>query len=187
MPNTTVSPEKDQDLCLSCGLCCDGTIFRTVDIDDMATVLRHKSAGIAFDVIDEASGKPKFKQPCTAYQNRCCAIYADRPAACRIFECHLLHAYSKGRIDYASACETVRKAKDRRDEISRRTAELPLKSKNITFALYEEAYALFRTLEAGELKRKCSDLILQIAALRFFISANFKRLEEPKLGSGREV
>ena len=82
-------------------------------------------------------------------------------------------------IDFFSASEIVKKVKDRKSDILRRITELdlPLKSTNIVFDLYDQAFEFFKNLEEGERKRQCGEIVLQIAALRLYISANFRNFE----------
>lgn len=80
----------DQDLCLSCGMCCDGTLFWAVPIDpeDVAPV--------------KVDAEGYLRQPCACFNGRC-TIYSKRPAACRGFECGVLKDVLAGRRDMASA------------------------------------------------------------------------------------
>jgi Fe-S-cluster containining protein len=69
-------------LCVSCGLCCDGSLFGRVmfEPDELAPKKR-------LHLI--ASGRG-FDQPCGALdEDRTCAIYDERPRACRRFICKL--------------------------------------------------------------------------------------------------
>jgi Fe-S-cluster containining protein len=180
MKSAPDSLQRGQDLCLSCGLCCDGTIFSTVEIDNPETIQRYKSAGIDFDIANEVTdGKQRFRQPCAAFAAGCCKIYPDRPLVCRNFKCDLLKAYMENEIDFFAASEIVKKVKDRKSDILRRITELdlPLKSTNIVFDLYDQAFEFFKNLEEGERKRQCGEIVLQIAALRLYISANFRNFE----------
>lgn len=76
----TGSPE---DLCLSCGLCCDGSLFWAVPLEP----------GEALPVPLDADGR--LRQPCACFDGAC-TIYADRPAGCRDFTCHVLEATASG-------------------------------------------------------------------------------------------
>ena len=80
---TTSPPE---DLCLSCGLCCDGSLFWAVPLGEGETV----PAPL------DADGH--LRQPCPCF-NGACTIYQDRPAGCRDFTCHVLDAVAAGRRD----------------------------------------------------------------------------------------
>lgn len=70
-------------LCLACGLCCDGSLFGRVPLaeGDARKHLRVIPSGTSFE------------QPCSALrEDRSCAVYTSRPAACRAFTCKLYEA-----------------------------------------------------------------------------------------------
>ena len=75
-----------EDLCLSCGLCCDGSLFWAVPTE------RGESVPAPLD----ADGR--LRQPCACF-NGTCTIYASRPAACRTFDCRVLQTVQAGRRD----------------------------------------------------------------------------------------
>ena len=72
-------------LCLECGLCCDGTLFRHVAI----------SAGERQELVKLGIGvgeKQKHEVmwlPCGKLEGKCCSIYEARPGGCRRFVCAL--------------------------------------------------------------------------------------------------
>jgi len=78
-------------LCQSCGMCCDGSLFGWVRLEP-AEVEAARKRGLP--VLDGAKG---FEQPCPALvpaegtddARRKCSVYAERPGACRRFECRL--------------------------------------------------------------------------------------------------
>lgn len=182
MASPAAQGESGHDLCLACGICCKGSFFETVRIDDMQKLLRHRPAGIEFETVEDVkTGKQYFKLPCPAHRGGRCTIYEDRPLACKKFKCILLEAHTRNEIGFDDAIGIVNNAKDREATILRRIAELdlPLKGSDVIFDLLYQAYAYWQKLEPGELKEKCGDLVLQIASLRFFIGANFMKLEKP--------
>ena len=83
-----------QDLCLSCGLCCDGSLFWAVPVE------RDEEVPAPLD----ADGR--LRQPCACFDGAC-TIYADRPAACRTFDCRVLQTVRAGRWDHAWAREQI--------------------------------------------------------------------------------
>ncbi len=60
------------DACSVCGLCCDGTLFDSVN--------------------DDIQGR------CPALRNGCCSVYNDRPKECRTFVCRLGRYYESGQV-----------------------------------------------------------------------------------------
>jgi Fe-S-cluster containining protein len=73
-------------LCRACGLCCDGSLFGIVPLrDEERAVARARGLPIVHE--------RALEQPCGALsgagEDRSCAIYAERPGACRAFRCRL--------------------------------------------------------------------------------------------------
>lgn len=68
------------ELCLSCGLCCDGSLFQLVKLQPGESDPRLR-------LVPEHEA---FAQPCSCFAAGACAIYEQRPAACRDFRCRLL-------------------------------------------------------------------------------------------------
>lgn len=99
------------ELCLRCGLCCDGTLFtRTPLLPDEAEALRARSAEVTPCA---RSGTPGLRQPCAALDGSRCTIYADRPASCRRYECLLHGALVEGEVDLDEALTVVEEARAR--------------------------------------------------------------------------
>jgi len=78
------------DICLDCGLCCDGSLFWAVPLAPTDTA----------EVPRDAEGR--LRQPCACF-NGACTIYAERPSACRAFDCRVLLAFRNGHLDEAAA------------------------------------------------------------------------------------
>lgn len=76
-------------LCVECGLCCDGTVFREVPLegdepDDLIAKLRLAPDGATFFL------------KCTQLHGAVCQAYAIRPNPCRMYRCPVLHAVQVG-------------------------------------------------------------------------------------------
>ncbi len=87
-------------LCLQCGLCCNGVLFADV----------RPEPGDASPLF---AGRAKVAQPCPAFDaGTCaCAIYTERPARCRQFECKQLLAVRAGKRTTEAALKKIRAAK----------------------------------------------------------------------------
>jgi hypothetical protein len=77
-----MSEDPLETLCKSCGMCCDGTLFRRALLKP-EEVEPAKRLGLR--VIQDRG----FEQPCPAWQNSGCTVYSDRPSVCRSFICRL--------------------------------------------------------------------------------------------------
>jgi len=127
------------DLCLACGLCCDGTIFADVKLQAsdaparllaLGLPLRSSKVKLAKAAPGLALPRPgaahscKFDQPCAALRGQQCRIYEDRPNHCREFECLLLKGVKTGKTDKKAALGIILKASGRSARISRMLREL---------------------------------------------------------------
>jgi len=128
----------DEDLCLSCGLCCDGTIFADVKLQSGDDGARLQLLGLP--IVDSGAGRSgstqsltgaplppgsyEFQQPCAKFNSCRCRIYADRPKHCRDFECLLLKRVKAGQTGKATALGIIRTARQKADRVRRLLREL---------------------------------------------------------------
>ncbi len=92
-------------LCTACGLCCNGVLFHTVRMQAGDSPRELAALGLK---LKRKRGENYLLQPCPAYRDSCCAVYADRPERCRRFECRQLRRVAAGEIDEATALERIR-------------------------------------------------------------------------------
>jgi Fe-S-cluster containining protein len=114
-----------EQLCLACGLCCDGTLFDNVRLgpDDDAKAL--KVLGLPVAVSRSRTPVTFFRQPCAALcADRTCRLYADRPGQCRTFECGVFKDAQAGRIKSAAALRLVKQAQRQAGHIRRLLRQL---------------------------------------------------------------
>jgi Fe-S-cluster containining protein len=83
---------KADALCMECGLCCDGTFFGSVVV---AEDERDRLRRVGLRVVD-GDGGPVMPQRCSALRGSVCSVYADRPKACRAYECSLRESFLAG-------------------------------------------------------------------------------------------
>jgi hypothetical protein len=67
--------------------------------------------------VKRSGGLDFIEQPCPAWRDRQCSVYADRPERCRLFECRQLRRMKAGEITEAEALEKIA-------EVQRRVARL---------------------------------------------------------------
>ena len=112
--------KSGEQLCLACGLCCDGALFGHVRLgaDDDAKKL--KALGLPVSVSRAQPPVARFRQPCAALcMDRTCRVYADRPAQCRSFECGVFKDAHAGRITFPAALRLVKQARHLADQVRR--------------------------------------------------------------------
>jgi Fe-S-cluster containining protein len=100
-------------LCQQCALCCDGSLFGRVPLDasEVAAARRHRLRVVA--------GGASFEQPCAALEpsgppgdeRRGCSMYAERPLACRRFECVLYDRHRREGGPLEARLDVVRRVR----------------------------------------------------------------------------
>jgi Fe-S-cluster containining protein len=120
-----------EEICLSCGLCCNGVIFADVQLQPGDGPARLKQLGLPLSVSRDNGPRNrtrnsqaslpryKFPQPCAAFDGCRCRIYADRPDYCRKFECLLLKSVQAGKTERTSALRLIRSTLRRVDRVRR--------------------------------------------------------------------
>lgn len=94
-----------EQLCLKCGLCCDGTLFTHVALTDeeqkrlpsLGGVIRQRCPALAADLK--------------------CSVYAERPKACSRFVCMLGRAHEEGEVGLDEALALVGEVRSLRERI----------------------------------------------------------------------
>ncbi len=91
-------------LCRTCGLCCDGTIFDYVPITKTESHrLMHRLPVLRAT----AERALHVEQRCVALGPRGCDVYAERPSSCSRFRCKLLRRVDAGETSLAVARATI--------------------------------------------------------------------------------
>jgi Fe-S-cluster containining protein len=112
---TDISPVDDgSQLCVACGICCDGILFSSVTITDPSEAERVRAHRIPVHVVDE---RHFFDQPCSALGDKGCSIYTERPLLCHAYRCLLLKQVDAGTMALADALRIVEDARKREVEI----------------------------------------------------------------------
>jgi uncharacterized protein len=158
-----------QSLCLQCGLCCNGVIFADGQLQSDDHPERLKSLGLNL----KRGGK--FHQPCNAFTNGCCAIYADRPSYCRKFECALLMRVNAGEIERNAALRTIGKAAKQAAKVRRLLQQLGCVDEHV--ALNTRFRRITRRIHSGELGEDAAslfgELTLTVHQLNVILSREF--------------
>jgi hypothetical protein len=107
---------ENGNICIECGLCCDGSMF------DRAVINKHddleflKQMGVESFTVDD---KLFFQLPCKGQEGIRCRLYHDerRFKVCKIFKCKLLRQYHSGEISCYDALNIIRELRMRRQNI----------------------------------------------------------------------
>lgn len=171
------SDSQSQNLCQNCGLCCDGTLFDSVNFQ-VQDVQPLQLAGIT---LQQTESEQYFRQPCAAYKNNACAIYEHRPQVCHKFQCKLLQRFQNKEISAEEATIIVIETARQRDELfdaMQAVMELP---RNLSL---EHATKVFdktqRDIYGTEIVKNFSRIFLQVAVLQVRLEKFFqKKLPTP--------
>jgi uncharacterized protein len=106
-------------LCLTCGLCCNGVIFANLALQPSDNAARLRSLGLPVCNSHSVLRPPHLTQPCAAFDGCRCRVYADRPKYCRQFECVLFKSVKAGHTEPAAALRIIRTARERADKVYR--------------------------------------------------------------------
>ncbi|HUA39416.1 MAG TPA: YkgJ family cysteine cluster protein [Candidatus Sulfopaludibacter sp.] len=152
-------------LCLQCGLCCNGVLFADVRPEPGdASPLFH-------------GGRARMTQPCPAFnaETCACAIYAERPARCRKFECRQLLGVRTGTTTTQDALGQIRTARELAARVEKLLAELDFN--NVRLPLSRRFQRCQRAAENGELPQaqfdRLADLQLAVHQLTGLLAREF--------------
>ncbi len=112
---------KEQELCLACGLCCNGVIFADLKLKRgehfPVPVPRITRTRTIPDSTKSPHGVCRIPQPCPALEGCRCTIYENRPRHCRQFECLLFKRVQSGEARLSRALATIRKTRQQVDRV----------------------------------------------------------------------
>lgn len=145
---------ESETLCLSCGLCCDGTLigFVQVSSEEVSSIKQIME-------IEEINGQGIFIQPCSKYCNGC-TVYENRPKQCGIFKCSLLTAVEDKELEFVVASEVITEVKERKTSLLEKLRPLQLKFKSPSF--YFQMVELKKMLKKAKKKSTLSPVQLEI-------------------------
>lgn len=113
--NPACSPQEAIGLlCGACGLCCNGALFASVQLQEQDNAARLEALGLG---LRREKGASWVRLPCAAHDGCSCRIYAERPARCRTFECKLLQEVILGRRSVAAALRIIERTKKHANEV----------------------------------------------------------------------
>lgn len=157
------------NICLPCGLCCDGTLIGFVQLE-------HKEVPRlrALMEIEEGHGEGFILHPCKSFCGEC-TIYDDRPKQCDHFKCGLLKSVEKGELAFNSAVETIHETKEMKTAIERKVEALGIELKSPSFYFkMNELEKLYRKNAVHSRSAEFRELMADIAELNRLLVHKFK-------------
>ena len=162
---------QEQELCVTCGLCCDGTLFKHALSFEGEKLLPYM---IPFQ---DDKGDHWFKLPCPHFK-QCCTVYEQkRPKICGSFKCQLLNDLNKQKISFADAHSSVGNIKR---QISRLHSLIPNYDKKFTL---QENFLNFQkkhksTWNTKKFRLKYKEVLMEYALFKLRIAIFYKRTKE---------
>ena len=146
-----MNPPLPDQLCLHCGLCCDGTLFRDVELQPGDDAEKLRALGLPLRSRRGQEAHPlKFPQPCSALcSDLKCRVYADRPARCREFECALFKDVALEKVELPAALKVIRQTRQMAEKVRRLLRELGDAGARVSLA--RRFKRVKRKFDAGEL------------------------------------
>jgi Fe-S-cluster containining protein len=166
----------EPNLCLECGLCCNGVIFADVELQPLEVQnLKSKVQSLATRSKNGQSPVVKLPQPCAAFDGCRCRIYAERPTYCRQFECLLLKNVNAGRLERAAASRFIRTARERAEKVRALLRELGDSDEGIALSLrFQRAAKRYEQAPLTDGKAETyADLTLAVHDLNMLLSEAF--------------
>lgn len=157
------------NICLACGLCCDGTLIGFVQIsnDELPDIRKIMD-------VEEDNDNSFFLQPC---QNYCegCTIYAKRPKQCHNFNCGLLKSVERNELNVNTAIEMVNIVKQQKHSIEKKLAllDIELQSKSFYFKMVQLKTLLQKNEAESSLTATHLELISDLNQLDQVLIDNF--------------
>lgn len=158
------------NICLSCGLCCDGTLIGFVQLE-RKEMLRLRT----IMEIEDGNGEGFFLQPCENLGCSGCTIYTKRPNKCAEFECGLLNSIEQKKISFDSAIEVIELVKQLKSTILNQLISLPFKlqSKSFYFKILELVKLFKKHSTESKLTDNHQTLLSDIEQLNTLLSSKF--------------
>ena len=169
------------ELCLACGLCCNGALHTSVPVRPEHIQLV-RNLGLTIEKTDDH--KLGFLQPCPLYQKDRCSAYPHHPPTCQEYRCALLQRYENGDVTLEDSLAITRTAK----ELLVGAARLgvgAVSGESLRFELAQSWDGEHGLRGSGALRRANAELLLRAVALDVHLEKHFrlpKKKSDPAAG-----
>ena len=165
------APFSKSDLCRSCGLCCDGTLFGRVRLQPQDNSEPLRLAGIVV-VSEDSVGQ--FSLACAAHQHGCCQVYESRPENCRSYQCKLLRRFGKGVVSRAEAATLIDRMRRLRQQLGAEIERLrPGMARASAVEISKIVPSFAELSDDVELHKRWAPVVLRLVALRRMANEHF--------------
>jgi len=125
-------PPDEQLICVTCGLCCDGTLFLRAHLEPGERGTGDLPQWIEKNSMTE-DGKDYFRLPCRYFCEKCTIYQLKRAVVCSSFRCHLLEDFAEGKVTIPEALDIVREAMTMRNLLTEQYRQFSGRSEDICF------------------------------------------------------
>lgn len=101
------APPGEQSICVTCGFCCDGTLFAHACL--LSGERGHLPEKIEQHSFSEGDND-YFRLPCDYFSAKCTIYDRTRADVCSAYRCQLLRDFAEGRVPLEEALDIVRQA-----------------------------------------------------------------------------
>ena len=123
-------PESEQEICLACGFCCDGTLFDNAK-------LRPGERGTLPELMEanylKTGEKEYFRLPCPYFNGKCTIYNKKKAEICSLYRCQLLMDFAKKGISKEEALNIIHNVKILKKEITSLAGQIPGLNETILF------------------------------------------------------
>jgi len=99
--------DEISNICVSCGMCCDGALFHKANIKDDDD--RKLAESMGFKIVTDGS-RQAFLQPCHHFNCHCTVYSQPRPSVCGAYFCEPIRKAKRQEITTYQARELISKA-----------------------------------------------------------------------------
>ena len=167
----------NQNICIHCGLCCDGTLFNHANIKESETI----ASAYSFEIIEKE--KRAFKLPCAYLKETVCSIYMERPyIVCETFQCKLLRALRTDKTSFVDAMKIIDDTIALKTKIESQLLEhYPESTGDRLPSKMKEFNSHFTgTMSDVEFRRKYGIILLDFFMLKKKLNESFRKMPENK-------
>ncbi len=109
------------ELCSDCGICCDGALFGSVELEGPGLVVAREHR---LPMVETADGH-KLELPCPVLKGVLCGIYDERPECCAEYFCELLLRVEEHGLSLDEAREIIHKTRTVRSRVTAAVGATP--------------------------------------------------------------
>jgi len=142
------APEEEQSICVTCGFCCDGTLFAHACLNQGER--GHLPAKIEAESFTE-DGSDYFRLPCHYFMSKCSIYDRRRADVCSSYRCQLLKDFAAGKVTLNDALGVISDAMNMRDRLLEQYRKMSDNGAVITF---RQLLTVLGTLQKGATEKE---------------------------------